>query len=78
MKTLIIILCFILCSSCALFIPIIKGGDCVDRAVEIRQELKKQGYEARIILGLTGDGRGHAWVEYKEKSGKWIPIYNYR
>jgi len=52
------------------------SGDCVDRAVQIRQGLKSQGYETKLILGLRGK-EGHCWVRYKDKDGEWKEIKNY-
>ena len=53
------------------------SGDCVDRAVKIRQDLRQQGYEAKLILGLDKEGKGHCWIRYKDKkTGKWIEIKN--
>ena len=60
------------------YIPYIRGGECIDRAIEIRQALKDQGYEARIILGIRGKKEGHAWIEYKDKeTNEWITVRNY-
>ena len=71
-----ILLFFIGCASTP-YIPIVEG-DCVDRAVKIRQSLKKQGYKAELVLGLIGDKKGHCWVRYKdEKTGKWKIVKNY-
>jgi len=70
----------LLLSGCASIpnVPHIEG-DCVDRAVAIRQSLKEQGYEARIVLGMINEKEGHAWVEYKdEKTGEWKVIRNYQ
>lgn len=74
-KFLVVLVLFL--TGCATpYIPQIKG-DCVDRAVVIRQNLREQEYEAEIILGLRGK-EGHAWVEYKDKkTGEWIRIENY-
>ena len=56
-------------------------GDCVDRVIKTRQELRAQGYEADIVLGGIKYGdkiEGHAWVKYKDKkTGEWIRIDNY-
>jgi len=52
------------------------SGDCVDRAVIIRQDLRQQGYEAELVLGLRGQ-QGHCWVKYKDTDGKWKEIKNY-
>jgi len=56
-------------------------GDCVDRAIIIRQDLRARGYEADIVLGGIKYGdkiTGHAWVKYKDKeTGAWIRIDNY-
>jgi len=61
--------------------PFLKG-DCVDRAVVIRQDLKKEGYEAELILGTlkrdNGKIEGHCFVRYKNKgTGEWVVIDNY-
>lgn len=57
------------------------SGDCIDRVIIIRQELRAQGYEADIVLGRVKYGdkiEGHAWVKYKDKkTGEWIRIDNY-
>ncbi len=76
-KYLFILILFL--SGCASIpkIPRIEG-DCVDRAVAIRQSLREQGYEAKIIMGIISRGKGHAWVEYKDKkTGEWKKIRNY-
>jgi len=56
-------------------------GDCVDRVLVIRQELRQQGYESEIVLGGIKRGdkiEGHAWVKYKDKkTGEWKRIDNY-
>lgn len=53
------------------------SGDCVDRAVIIRQDLRQQGYDAQLVLGLRGN-QGHCWVKYREKNTKeWKEIKNY-
>ena len=62
---------------CVYYTPHI-SGDCVDRAVKIRQDLKAQGYEAKLVLGLRGEKEGHCWVRYKEKkTDEWKEIHNY-
>ena len=83
MKKLLLLLTLFLLCSCAplLYEPILKG-DCVDRAVNIRQQLQSKGYEARIILGIikkkNGEEIGHAWIEYRNKSNEeWKIIKNY-
>ena len=62
------------------FIPFMKGN-CVDRMVIIRNNLIKQGYDVNLVIGTiifpNGKKSGHAWIEYKDKEGKWINIYNY-
>jgi len=50
-------------------------GDCVDRAVQIRQDLRAKGYEAELVLGLRGK-QGHCWIKYKDKDGEWKEIKN--
>jgi len=56
-------------------------GDCVDRVVVLRQDLKKQGYEAQLVIGtilVNGEKKGHAWVKYKDKkTGEWVNLYNF-
>lgn len=74
MKTILFILLIFLCSCSPVLIPQFRG-DCVDRAVEIRNYLKSQGYECEIIMGrtkLNGKIVAHAWIEYKLKDEtKW-------
>ena len=83
MKKIILILCCLFLLSCAPFytlIPYIKGN-CVDRAIVIKQKLESQGYETRLVLGIIQQGDekyGHIWIEYMDKkSGKWMRIDNY-
>jgi hypothetical protein len=77
MKYLLLVF-IVLFSGCSSYIPYIRGGDCIDRAIVIRNSLRNQGYQAEIILGTIGKNEGHAWVDYKDKkSGKWITIQNY-
>lgn len=56
-------------------------GDCVDRAIIIRQDLRAKGYEVEIVLGKIKRGnkiKGHAWIKYKDKkTGEWIRVNNY-
>lgn len=53
-------------------------GDCVDRAVIIRQSLKEQGYEAKLVIGLTGNKKGHCWIKYRDKkTNEWLIFKNY-
>lgn len=56
-------------------------GDCVDRAIIIRQDLRAKGYDAEIVLGGIKQGNkiiGHAWIKYKDKeTEKWKRIDNY-
>jgi len=56
-------------------------GDCVDRAIKIKQDLKEQGYETKMVLGIMQkDDKqfGHAWIRYKDKkTGEWKRIDNY-
>ncbi len=44
----------------------IQEGDCVDRAIDIRQTLRAKGIKADIILGIlkhqNGQEEGHAWI----------------
>lgn len=58
-------------------------GDCVDKAVIIRQDLRAEGYEAELVIGKiklpSGEIKGHAWVKYKDKkTGEWKNIYNFK
>ncbi len=60
----------------------IQEGDCIDRAVEIRQGLRAKGIKANIILGILthpdGQEEGHAWIRYSDpKTGEEITIKNY-
>ena len=82
-KLFLILVCLFVLVSCApsyTLIPYIKG-DCVDRAIVIKQKLESQGYETRLVLGVMqqdNEKYGHIWIEYKDKkSGKWIRIDNY-
>ena len=55
-------------------------GDCVDRAVAIKQDLQERGYEAKIVLGIRKQGEkegGHAWVKYRKPGEDWKRIENY-
>ena len=70
MKYIIILLLLTGCSYP--YIPTLRG-DCVDRAVTLRQSLKKQGYEARIVMGMMNKNTGHCWVEYK-RNNEWREI----
>ena len=78
MKYLILLLFIFYTISCSYpYIPQLRG-DCVDRAVALRQSLKKQGYEARLVLGRISKDEGHCWVEYKDKDCvEWKKIDNY-
>jgi len=68
------------CATTPVFTPLL-SGDCVDRAVKIRQELRAKGYWADIVLGIIRKGEkieGHAWIRYKDKkTGEWKEIKNY-
>ena len=68
------------CSSPVVFTSLM-SGDCVDRAVKIRQDLRAKGYKADIILGIIREGekiKGHAWIKYRDKkTGEWKEIRNY-
>jgi len=76
----IFLLLFVSCVRHIDYIPYM-SGDCVDKAVQIRQDLREQGYEADIVLGGIKRGdkvEGHAWVRYKDKkTGEWKRIDNY-
>ena len=84
MKKILIISAFIIifsgCIKHITYTPYMTG-DCVDRIVETRQDLRKQGYETRLILGIVQDDEkrfGHAWVEYRDKkTDEWKRINNY-
>ena len=71
----IIIFCLTGCIKHIDYTPLM-SGDCVDRAVIIRQDLRERGYEAELVLGLRGK-EGHCWIKYKDKNGKWKEIKNY-
>jgi hypothetical protein len=77
----IIILLFLIgCIPYTIYTPYLEG-DCVDRAIIIRQDLRAKGYEADIVLGGVKCGEkieGHAWIKYKDKkTGEWKIIENY-
>ncbi len=82
MRRLILFLLFFTilgCQTTRQFHPLLKG-DCVDRAIKIRQELRSKGYNAQIILGVidnNGKLLGHAWIEYYDFNGNLITIHNY-
>ena len=83
MKKLLSILSLFFLVGCIphiIYTPYIEG-DCVDRAIQIRQDLREKGYEAEIVLGGVKRGdkiTGHAWVKYKDKkTGEWEKIDNY-
>ena len=72
----IFLLLFICGCSNHIFIPRVHG-DCVDRAIAIRQSLRKQGHYAEIMIGTVDYKWGHAWVVYRDKdSGEWKTVEN--
>lgn len=81
-KLLFILILFFLigCVPHITYTPYLEG-DCVDRAIIIRQDLRAKGYEADIVLGGVKRGgkiTGHAWIRYKDKkTGEWKRIDNY-
>ncbi len=78
MKKLLIIAALVL-SGCVVYTPYMTG-DCVDRAVQLKQYLQDKGYESRIVLGIRDGSKreGHAWVEYrKSPNDKWVRADNY-
>lgn len=79
-KLFILLLLLFLCSCTSPMIPLFEG-DCVDRAIEIRQKLRGDGYDADIVIGtvkLNGKTEGHAWIKYKEPEDKdWIRYENF-
>lgn len=83
MKKLLLLILILFLAGCIKHIDYIPymSGDCVDRAIIIRQDLRTRGYEANIVLGGIKQGdkiTGHAWVKYKDKkTGEWIRINNY-
>jgi len=83
MKKLLLIIIFCCLPGCIKHIDYTPymSGDCVDRSIVIRQDLRAKGYEADIVLGGVKRGgkiEGHAWVRYKDKkTGEWIRIDNY-
>ena len=83
MKKLLFITLLLFSTGCAPYVtytPYLEG-DCVDRAVKIRQDLRAKGYKADIILGIIREGekiKGHAWIKYRDKkTGEWKEIRNY-
>lgn len=77
-KCLFVILSTLSLISCISYTPILTG-DCVGRAVKIRQELKTKGYETELVLGLRGEKERHCWVRYKDKKmNAWKEIKNYQ
>jgi len=83
MKSLVLLLLLLVASSCYGLVVITGDhgtdvmrlsyteGDCLEKAVEWKQNLIKQGYEAKVKAGKR-NGKGHAWVEYrKNKSEEW-------
>ena len=83
MKKIILILSCLFLLSCVPSYTLISyiKGDCVDRAIVIKQKLENQGYETRLVLGVMqqdNEKYGHIWIEYMDKkSGKWMRIDNY-
>ena len=82
-KLFLVLICLFVLISCVpsyTLIPYMKG-DCVDRAIVIKQKLESQGYETRLVLGVIqqdNEKYGHIWIEYMDiKSGKWMRIDNY-
>ena len=39
-----------------------KNGDCEDSSVLLADWLIARGFDARVVIGTTADGSGHAWV----------------
>lgn len=85
MIRILLLVSFMLCCGCASTGPSVRfqkltEGTCVDRALVIYQQLKEEGEDARIVMGLVRKKDeiigGHAWVEYKQNN-QWIRIKNY-
>jgi len=38
-----------------------KNGDCEDSSILLTDWLIARGFDARVVIGTTGDGEGHAW-----------------
>jgi len=79
---IIIVTIFMLTNCASVTVRPIMKGDCVDRAVEIRQQLRADGIEAEIILGIIthpdGSTEGHAWIRYIDpETGEEVEIKNY-
>lgn len=72
------VLCCLLLMGCVTVVPVVEG-DCVDRAVVIRQHLRAQGCDAEIVLGIVKHtNEGHAWVKYRcHGDREWKYIKNY-
>ena len=79
----IVVFVFALMVACSpLKFTITHDGDCVDRAVKIRQELRNAGYNADIVLGGIERGgscdAAHAWIRYRDDDAKdWQYYKNY-
>ena len=78
----LILLLLLLCLSCSsyVFVPLYKGN-CVERAVKLKQYLEKKGYKVELIVGIIKDSKGkvitgHMWLRYK-KGNRWIVVKNY-
>jgi hypothetical protein len=85
MMRIILTLLLVLCCGCASVGSSVRfqkltEGTCVDRALVIYQQLKEDGEEVRIVMGLVRENDevigGHAWVEYKQNN-QWVIIKNY-
>jgi hypothetical protein len=85
MIRILLVLFLMLCCGCISTGPSVRlqkltEGTCVDRALVIYQQLKADGKESRVVLGLVRENDeiigGHAWVEYKQNN-QWIRIKNY-
>lgn len=80
---LILICCWLFCGCLTPTLKPLMSGDCVDRAVDKRQKLRSEGYEAELVIGaIEYNGQvqslGHCWVKYKDKqTGEWKEIKNY-
>ena len=84
MKKLIAIAAFLVtmtgCTTGTYVVPLFEGN-CVDRAVAIRQDLKAHGYEAEIVIGtgkLDGKKIAHAWIKYRKPgTDEWTRYENW-
>ena len=80
MRAILLSLALLLISCCSPIYTLhpVMRGDCVDRVVSICEQLRKKGYQARIVLGyieVDGKKQAHAWVEYRKNEKESWKIY---